>query len=619
MAGFTRQPDHRRRRSSSRSSSGRACCTGATGSRRCGGRRSSATAWSAAPSSSSPGSSSTTCWTTAAARGDRRRRSLAAGRPVRARRRDARGARSAGRHVRALPDRIAARSWACTRSSWRSARSPARSSAASPPTGWASTACSSPRSILLGIAVIPLARLRAQEHKLVACRSRTAWRDAGAGVTDGRPWVPVPLARGTPRRGRRAAPPRDARPGWRSCGPAARRSMPRSRRTPCWASSCPSSCGIGGDAFWLIWDAAAGRQVALNGSGRAPAGADAAALRRAGHDDDPAARPAGDHGAGRGPLVGRRPRARSAGCRAARPPRPRPSSWPRDGFPASDALRRRRRADRAADRVDDRDRRRRSSRVYRPFGRPWRPGERVRHAGAGGDARDASPTDGFEAFYEGDLGERQARGLAAAGCPITVDDLRDHTSTWTDPIAIDYRGVRVTTHPPNSSGIVALEMLAILAQLEPPGPAAFGPDGVTDPAWIHARHRGGQAGDGRSRRAPDRPGHSATSRSTRLLDPAYAAELAARIDPRRAAGPAACHEPVGWRHGLSRRRRPRRQRGQPHPVELYGTFGSGVARPGHRGPLPEPGQLLQPRPRPPERPRAGQADAPHAAPRDAVP
>jgi len=43
-----------------------------------------------------------------------------------------------------------------------------------------------------------------------------------------------------------------------------------------------SSCGIGGDAFWLIWDEAAGRQLALNGSGRAPAAADPDGLRRSG-------------------------------------------------------------------------------------------------------------------------------------------------------------------------------------------------------------------------------------------------------------------------------------------------------------------------------------------------
>ncbi|HXU86804.1 MAG TPA: gamma-glutamyltransferase, partial [Verrucomicrobiae bacterium] len=41
----------------------------------------------------------------------------------------------------------------------------------------------------------------------------------------------------------------------------------------------PSGCGLGGDAFWLIWDEATGRQSALNGSGRAPAASDAARLR----------------------------------------------------------------------------------------------------------------------------------------------------------------------------------------------------------------------------------------------------------------------------------------------------------------------------------------------------
>ena len=35
--------------------------------------------------------------------------------------------------------------------------------------------------------------------------------------------------------------------------------------------------------------------------------------------------------------------------------------------------------------------------------------------------------DGFEAFYDGDLAERQARGLAAAGSPITSADLAAHT------------------------------------------------------------------------------------------------------------------------------------------------------------------------------------------------
>ncbi len=48
-----------------------------------------------------------------------------------------------------------------------------------------------------------------------------------------------------------------------------------------------------------------------------------------------------------------------------------------------------------------------------------------------------------------------------------------------------YRGVRVTSHPPNSSGVIALEILNILAEFEPPPGATFGGRGWTDAAWLH--------------------------------------------------------------------------------------------------------------------------------------
>jgi gamma-glutamyltranspeptidase len=152
--------------------------------------------------------------------------------------------------------------------------------------------------------------------------------------------------------------------------------------------------------------------------------------------------------------------------------------------------------------------------------------------------------EGFDAFYEGDLAERQARLFADLGALLTLDDLRGHTSTWGEPIAIDYRGTRVTSHPPNSSGIVALELLSILAQLEPPPPSAFGPNGVTDPAWIHLGIEAAKLA------MADRDAHLTDPAFRdipvdRLLDPAYAAELAARIDPRRAARPANATNPSG--------------------------------------------------------------------------
>ena len=122
--------------------------------------------------------------------------------------------------------------------------------------------------------------------------------------------------------------------------------------------------------------------------------------------------------------------------------------------------------------------------MHRPSARPWRLGEVVRlPALARSLGRLASA--GFDDLYEGELAERQAAGLAAAGSPITADDLRAQGATWEEPIGLDYRGVRATTHPPNSSGVVALEILGLLARFEPPPPGSFGPAGVADTRWVH--------------------------------------------------------------------------------------------------------------------------------------
>ena len=357
---------------------------------------------------------------------------------------------------------------------------------------------------------------------------------------DGRPWTPVPLARG--RTGAVVAPHHLATAAGvhvlRSGGTAVDAAIAANAVL---AVVVPSSCGIGGDAFWLIWDAGAAEQVALNGSGRAPAGVDAAGLRARGLATLPR----------RGPLSITVPGAvRSWGAAHARYGRLSRDAvlapaidLAREGFPAwagfSAAVER---VAGAIDGVLGRDGAGFHA-VFRAAGRAWRPGELVRLP-ALATTLETLARDGFDAFYDGPLGERQAAGLAAAGAPVTVADLRAQTATWETPIALDYRGTRVTTHPPNSSGIVALEMLGILAQLEPPAATAFGADGVADARWIHAgleaaklamADRDAYLTDPAFRDVP----------IERLLDPAYHAELAARIDPTRATRPAASTNPPG--------------------------------------------------------------------------
>jgi gamma-glutamyltranspeptidase len=302
----------------------------------------------------------------------------------------------------------------------------------------------------------------------------------------------------------------------------------------------PVFCGIGGDAFWLIWDAAERRQHALNGSGRAGAAADPAALRARGLERLPL----------HGPLTITVPGAvrswSDAHARFGRLTRAEVLApaieLAERGFPAWDGFIRG--VEATAVRVEE------SigpgsgfAQVFRPHGRPWRLGEVVRlPALATTLARMADV--GFDDFYAGDIAARQARGLAAAGSLLGAADLAGHTSTWGDPVATDYRGVRVTTHPPNSSGPVALEIINILERFEPPPASAFGPAGVADARWIHLgieasklamADRDAELTDPEFRDIP----------LERLISKEYAEELAGRIDPRRASSPAASTAPRG--------------------------------------------------------------------------
>ncbi len=358
-------------------------------------------------------------------------------------------------------------------------------------------------------------------------------------MTERRPWTPVPLPRGT--HGAVVAPHHLATEAGIAVLRLGGSAVDAAIATNAVLSVVmPQGCGLGGDAFWLIWDAATGVQHAINGSGRAPAAADAAAVRASGLTTIPK----------RGPLSISVPGAvRSWGDAHARFGRLSRDAilasaieLAQAGFPAWDGFidAMERTGDAVADAIGSDAP---FFEVYRPHGRAWRHAERVRLPALAATLG-VLASDGFDAFYDGDLGERQARGLAAAGSQITARDLRDHTSTWTDPIAIEYRGVRVTTAPPNSSGVVALELLGLLERFEPPPPDAFGPDGVTDPRWIHLGIEAAKLAMADRDRYVTDPAFRQVDVSM-LLDPARLGDLAAAIDTSRASTPVAATNPSG--------------------------------------------------------------------------
>jgi gamma-glutamyltranspeptidase/glutathione hydrolase len=111
---------------------------------------------------------------------------------------------------------------------------------------------------------------------------------------------------------------------------------------------------------------------------------------------------------------------------------------------------------------------------------------------------------------------------------LSRDDLASHTSTWVEPIAFSFRGVDVWELPPNTQGVVVLEMLNILAQFDLEAL-------IDDPAaYLHVLVEAKKlAYENRARLYAD-PEFSRMP-IERLLAPEHGDSQAARIDADRAA------------------------------------------------------------------------------------
>lgn len=69
---------------------------------------------------------------------------------------------------------------------------------------------------------------------------------------------------------------------------------------------------------------------------------------------------------------------------------------------------------------------------------------------------------GAAGFYRGPIAEAIVSVIQTAGGCMTTDDLASHASTWEEPIAVEYRDLRVYECPPNGQGMVALIALNLL-------------------------------------------------------------------------------------------------------------------------------------------------------------
>lgn len=216
----------------------------------------------------------------------------------------------------------------------------------------------------------------------------------------------------------------------------------------------PTTCSAGGDIFLLIWDAKTQQMYALNGSGRAPQGMTPEYFAAQGMTEIPT----------RGPLSINVPGAVDGWFEALE----RFGSLPaeqifapaialaEEGMPVTEKLSKwlesvapllLQWAESAA--------------TYLPENRPPRPGERLRQPNLARTYR-TLVREGRDALYHGPIGHTITEYIQRCGGVLSMEDLEQHHSDWVTPLKTTYRGHEIYEFPPNSQGLVALEMLNIL-------------------------------------------------------------------------------------------------------------------------------------------------------------
>src|ERR1700746_3389921 len=69
---------------------------------------------------------------------------------------------------------------------------------------------------------------------------------------------------------------------------------------------------------------------------------------------------------------------------------------------------------------------------------------------------------GRDAFYKGEIADKIDAFMRANGGFLRKADFEKHTSTWVEPVSVNYRGYDIFELPPNGQGIAALQILNML-------------------------------------------------------------------------------------------------------------------------------------------------------------
>jgi len=90
------------------------------------------------------------------------------------------------------------------------------------------------------------------------------------------------------------------------------------------------------------------------------------------------------------------------------------------------------------------------------------------------DCLEALSREGAGLFYDGEMGQGLVAACRDGGGQLTQEDLADYRIERRRPLARDYRGARILTNPPPSSGGILIAFALEMLQQQAPGPLGFG-------------------------------------------------------------------------------------------------------------------------------------------------
>ena len=233
----------------------------------------------------------------------------------------------------------------------------------------------------------------------------------------------------------------------------------------------PHMCGLGGDSFWLIYDAARGELKALNASGRAAASASPEFYAVRGFKAVPA----------RGYMAACTVPGAVSGWdeafKLSKTSMGSPLSWAElldpargyaeDGVPVGHSLAHWLAVDTSGQGAG------RGLHQFPAFldvfckenGRPYTLGETLRQPDLA-DSLARLAQHGADEFYHGSIARAIADSMMLHSGLLTVGDMDDHQADWAEPLRVPYRDPPACSAPPNSQGMAALEILNICNNLD---------------------------------------------------------------------------------------------------------------------------------------------------------